>query len=132
MSKMHTHLQHLVVKCSNNTGGMNVQPAKLEVDGEPIFLKRHVIPYGQRDGVLQVLEKMERDGIITRVTSSTWVTPIVIAIKSDGKTPRICGDYRLTLNPRLRKCAATTTEPEDFIKAIQVKYCYFFHQYYHW
>ncbi|VDP91910.1 unnamed protein product, partial [Echinostoma caproni] len=103
---MHTHLQHLVVKFSNNTGGINVQRAKLEVDGEPISLKRRVIPYGQRDGVLQVLEKMERDGIITRVTSSTWAMPIEIAIKNDGKTSRICGDYRLTLNPRLRKCAA--------------------------
>ncbi|VDP90935.1 unnamed protein product [Echinostoma caproni] len=86
---MHTHLQHLVVKCSNNMGGMKEQPVKLKVDDEPIFLKRRVIPYGQRDGVLQTPEKMERDGIITRVTSSTWATPIVIAIKSDGKTPRI-------------------------------------------
>ncbi|VDP84860.1 unnamed protein product [Echinostoma caproni] len=69
MSNMHTRLQRLIVKCSNNTGGMNVQPDKLKVDGGPIFLKRRVIPYGQRGGVLQALEKMERDGIITRVTS---------------------------------------------------------------
>ncbi|VDP91295.1 unnamed protein product [Echinostoma caproni] len=61
---MHTHLQHLVVKCSNNTLGMNVQPTKLEVDGEPIFLKRRVLPYAQRDGVLQALEKMNRDGTL--------------------------------------------------------------------
>ncbi|VDP28119.1 unnamed protein product [Echinostoma caproni] len=108
---MITHLQHLVVKCSNNTGGMNAQPVKLEVDGEPIFLKRRVISYGQRDGVRQTLDKMERDSIITRVTSSAWATPIVIALNSDGKTPRICGNYRLTLNPRLQKCAATTMEP---------------------
>ncbi|VDP71706.1 unnamed protein product [Echinostoma caproni] len=102
---------------------MNVQPAKLEVDGEPISLKRRVIPYGQRDGVLQTLEKKERDGIITRVKSSTWATPIVIAIKSDGKTLRICGDYRLTLNPRLRTCAATTMEPEDCMKALHGSTC---------
>ncbi|VDP88861.1 unnamed protein product [Echinostoma caproni] len=121
---MHTRLQHLIVKCSNNTGGMNVQPVTLEVDGEPIFLERRVIPYGQRDGVLQVLEKMERDGIITRVISSTWATPIVIAIKSDGKSPRICGDYRLTLNPRLRKCVTTTMEPEDFMKALHGSTCF--------
>ncbi|VDP92140.1 unnamed protein product [Echinostoma caproni] len=111
MSNVHTRLQRLIVNCSNHTEGMNVQLSKLKVDGEPIFLKRRVIPYGQREGVLQALEKMERDGIITRVTSSTWAMLIVIAIKSDGKTPRICGDYRLNLNPRLRKCAATTIEP---------------------
>ncbi|VDP84636.1 unnamed protein product [Echinostoma caproni] len=64
---------------------MNVQPVKLVVDGEPIFLKRRLIPYGQCEGVLQALEKMERDGIITRVTSSAWATPIVIAIKVTAK-----------------------------------------------
>ncbi|VDP95409.1 unnamed protein product [Echinostoma caproni] len=103
---------------------MNAQPAKLEVDGEPSFLKRRLIPYGQRDGVLQAFEKMEHDDIITRVTSSTWATPIVIAIKSDGKTPRICGNYRLTLNPRLKKCAATTMEPEGFMKALHGSTCF--------
>ncbi|VDP68659.1 unnamed protein product [Echinostoma caproni] len=70
MPSVHTRLQHLIVTCSNNTGGMNVQPAELEVDGEPIFLKRLVIPYGQREGVLKALGKMERNGIIARVTSS--------------------------------------------------------------
>ncbi|VDP71525.1 unnamed protein product [Echinostoma caproni] len=103
---------------------MNEQPAKLEVDGEPIFLKRRVIPSDQREGVLQALEKMKRVGVITRVTSITWATPIAIAIKSDGRTPRICGDYRLILNPRLRKSAATTMEPEDIIKAFHGSTCF--------
>ncbi|VDP96487.1 unnamed protein product, partial [Echinostoma caproni] len=107
-----------IVIAMKSDGGMKVRPAKLEVEGEPVFLKRRVIPYGQREGVLKALEKMEHDGILTRVTSSAWATPIVIAMKSDGKTPRICGDYRLTLNPRLRKCATTTMEPEDFMKAL--------------
>ncbi|VDP67207.1 unnamed protein product [Echinostoma caproni] len=52
--------QRLIGKCSSNFGGMNVQPAKLEVDGEPIFMKRRVIPYDQREGVLKAIEKMER------------------------------------------------------------------------
>ncbi|VDP78247.1 unnamed protein product [Echinostoma caproni] len=108
---VHTQLQRLIVKCSNNSGGMNVQPAKLEVDGQPIFMKRRVIPYGQREDVLKAIEKMERDVITTRVTSSAWATPIVVAIKSDGKSPRICGDYRLTLNLQMRKCATTTLLP---------------------
>ncbi|VDP23364.1 unnamed protein product [Echinostoma caproni] len=36
-------------------------------------------------------------------------------MRSDGMTPRICGDYRLTLNPRLRRCAAIT---KDFMKSL--------------
>ena len=113
-----SHLQHLMAQCSTSRGGMKVPSVKLEVDGEPIFLKRRVLPYGQREGVLKALQKMEHDGVINRVESSAWATPIVVAMKSDGRTPRICGDYRLTLNPRLRRCAATTMEPEDFMKSL--------------
>ncbi|VDP83506.1 unnamed protein product [Echinostoma caproni] len=71
-SNVHTHLRHLIANFSNNFGGMNVQPAKLEVDGEPIFMKRRVIQYGQREGVLKAIGKKERDGIVTRLTLSTW------------------------------------------------------------
>ncbi|VDP94147.1 unnamed protein product [Echinostoma caproni] len=124
LPNVHTRLQRLIVQCSNNTGSMKVRLAKLEVEGEPIFLKRRVIPYGRREGVLKALEKMEHDGILTRVISSAWATPIVITIKSDGKTPRICDDYRLTLNLRLRKCATTTMEPEDFKKALHGSTCF--------
>ncbi|VDP95384.1 unnamed protein product [Echinostoma caproni] len=86
----------------------------MEVDDEPIFMYRSVIPYSQREGVLKAIEKMERDGVITRVASNVWATPIVEVIKSDGKIPPIDYVYRLTLNSRLIKFAATTMEPEDF------------------
>ncbi|VDP76528.1 unnamed protein product [Echinostoma caproni] len=46
MPNVHTRLQRLIVKCFNNTGGMDVQPVKSEVGGEPIFLKRRLIHYG--------------------------------------------------------------------------------------
>ncbi|VDP68732.1 unnamed protein product [Echinostoma caproni] len=42
-----SHIQHLIVQCSGTVGGMKVPSVKLEVDGEPIFLKRRVLPYGQ-------------------------------------------------------------------------------------
>ncbi|VDP87260.1 unnamed protein product [Echinostoma caproni] len=61
---------------------------------------------------------MEQHSVISKVESSAWATPIVVVMKSDDRTPRICGDYRLTLNPRLRRCAATTMEPEDFMKSL--------------
>ena len=123
-SQKPSDLQKLAAQCSNCSGGMKVDPAVLEVVGEPIFMKRRLIPYGQRDGVETALKKMECDGIISRVNSSSWATPIVVATKRDGRTPRICGDYRLTLNPRLRRCAATTMEPEDFMKALHGSNCF--------
>ncbi|VDP95000.1 unnamed protein product [Echinostoma caproni] len=113
-----SHLQHLIVQCSGNIGGTKVPSVKLEVDGEPIFLKLRFLPYGQRAGVLKALQNMEQDGVISKVESSAWATPIVVEMKKDDRTPRTCGDYRLTLNPRLRRCAATTIEPEDFMKSL--------------
>ncbi|VDP87157.1 unnamed protein product [Echinostoma caproni] len=115
---INSHLQHLIVQCFGNVGGMKVPSVKLEVDGEPVFLKRRVLPYGQQKGVLKALQNMEQDGVISKVESSAWATSIVVAMKSDGRTPRICRDYRLTLNHRLRRCAATTVEPEDFMKSL--------------
>ncbi|VDP34390.1 unnamed protein product [Echinostoma caproni] len=91
-----SHLKHLIVQCSGNGGDMKVPSVKLEVDGEPFFLKRRVLPYAQREGVLKALQKMEQDGVISKVESSAWATPITVAMKSDARTPRICGDYRLT------------------------------------
>ncbi|VDP93936.1 unnamed protein product [Echinostoma caproni] len=80
-----SHVQHLIVQCSGNVGGMKVPPVKLEVNGEPIFLKRCVLPYDQREYVLKTLQKMEQDGVIRKVESSAWATPIVVAMKSDGR-----------------------------------------------
>ncbi|VDP94149.1 unnamed protein product [Echinostoma caproni] len=54
-----SHLQHLIVQCSDNVGGMKVPSVKLEMDGESIFLKRRVFPYGQREGILKASQKME-------------------------------------------------------------------------
>ncbi|VDP89863.1 unnamed protein product [Echinostoma caproni] len=94
-----SHLQHLIVQCSGNVGDMKVPSVKLEVDGEPIFLKRRILPYGQRKGVLKALQKMEQDSMISKLGSSASATSIVVAIKSDSRTPQICEDYRLTLIP---------------------------------
>ncbi|VDP91785.1 unnamed protein product [Echinostoma caproni] len=80
-----SHLQYFIVQCSGNVGGMKVPSVKF-------FLKRRVLPYGQREGALKALQKMEQDDVISKAESSAWATPIVVAMKSDGRTARICGD----------------------------------------
>ncbi|VDP88930.1 unnamed protein product [Echinostoma caproni] len=114
-----SHLQHLVVQCFVSVGGMKKPTVALDLDGEPVFLKGRVLPHGQRKSVLKALQKMKKDGVISKVESSAWATPIVVALRSDGRTPRIYGYHRLTLNPRLRRCAATTMESEDFMQTLQ-------------
>lgn len=108
-------LKQLVLKCSQATGGMRIPKVQLEATGDPIFLKRRIIPFGLREPVRQALESMCEKGILTPVESSNWATPIVIPLKADGITPRICGDYRITLNTRLLQRTCTTEEPEDVL-----------------
>ncbi|VDP38321.1 unnamed protein product [Echinostoma caproni] len=67
---------------------MKVLSVKWEVDGEPISLKRRVLPYGQREGVLEALQKMEQDDVINKVECSAWVTAIVVAMKSDDSVSK--------------------------------------------
>lgn len=64
------------------------------------------------------MNKMEQRGIISRIRPLVRDIATVVSMKSDGGTPRISGNYRLTLNLRLRKCVATTLEPEDLMKCI--------------
>lgn len=77
-----------------------------------------MLPYGQWERALKAMSKMEQEDIISRVGSSDWPIPIVMAMKSDGQTRRVCGDYRLILNPRLSRYATTKMEPENVMKYI--------------
>ncbi|VDP85082.1 unnamed protein product [Schistosoma mattheei] len=106
--------------CAECSGGMKIQPIKIQVQGDPVFLKRRIIPYGLREAVHKTLNDLCVKGIIEPIQSSAWGTPIVTPLKSDGKTPRICGDYRLTLNSRLLKQTCTTVEVEDILNRLHV------------
>ena len=57
------------------------------------------------------------EGVLEAVSSSAWATPIVTPIKPNGSV-RLCGDYKVTLNPLLKRTAATTLEPEDLYSKI--------------
>ncbi len=93
----HRDLKIKVAACKVAKGGFKAPRVHLEVSGDPVHLNSPMLPYGLREPVRQQLNKMLDDGIISKVESSVWGTPIMTPLKPDGKTPRICGDYRLTL-----------------------------------
>ena len=91
----------------------------------PKFIKARPIPFAMRPKVGKELEKLERDGIISKIEMSEWAYPIVPVLKNDGSV-RICGDFKVTVNqvlqvdqyplPRIGDIFATLASGRKFTK----------------
>lgn len=73
----------------------------LKDNADPKFLKARSVPYAMRPRIEKELDRLQQEGIIQPVAHSDWATPIVPALKKNGDI-RICGDYRVTVNPVLK------------------------------
>ncbi|XP_045496002.1 uncharacterized protein LOC123694580 [Colias croceus] len=71
-------------------------------DEKPVYVRARPVPLALRARVESELARLEREGIIYRVESSDYGTPIVPVVKECGDI-RICGDYKITINPILKR-----------------------------
>ena len=62
------------------------------------FCKARPVPYALQSKVEKTLLKMEKDGVIERVTSADSAAPIVIVKKKASDEVRVCGDFSVTYN----------------------------------
>ena len=67
---------------------------------QPRVIPSRPVPFALRDLIEKDLERLEKEGIITKVSTSEWASPIVPVKKSNG-TIRICGDYKVSVNQAL-------------------------------
>uniref|UniRef100_A0A452HI29 ribonuclease H n=1 Tax=Gopherus agassizii TaxID=38772 RepID=A0A452HI29_9SAUR len=74
---------------------LNIKP-----DSPPKYLKARTVPYAIRPKVEADLERLVTNGVLIPVTHSSWATPIIPIVKKDGSL-RICGDFKVTVNPVL-------------------------------
>ena len=83
-------------------GTIHPYRARLQVreGATPKFCKARPVPYAIKESLDQELDLLESSGIIQSVSHSDWAAPIVAVPKKDGRI-RICGDYKLTVNPAL-------------------------------
>lgn len=88
-----------------------------EPGAKPVFFKPRQIPYGILEDVKNELRRMESEGQLERVESSDWATPIVCVRKQSGKI-RICGDYKVTLNPVLKRMVSTTPSIDEVMSKL--------------
>ncbi|XP_050359888.1 uncharacterized protein LOC126779795 [Nymphalis io] len=69
---------------------------------EPVYVRARPVPLALRGRVENELERLEREGYTYRVDHSEYGTPIVPVVKECGEI-RICGDYKITINPKLKR-----------------------------
>ncbi|XP_054723430.1 uncharacterized protein K02A2.6-like [Uloborus diversus] len=83
-------------------GEINNHEVKLNLkpNSQPIFCRSRPVPFTLKNRVESEIDRLEKEGIIEKVDTSEWATPVVPIVKTDGSI-RLCADYSVTLNPNL-------------------------------
>lgn len=84
----------------------------------PKFCKARPLPYSMKEMVEKELQHLENMRIIKPVKSSKWAAPIVPVLKSDHKSIRICGDYKLTANKASKLEQYQISKVEDLFSTL--------------
>lgn len=92
-------LQQFAEVFKEELGTMKGFKARIYINPEatPVFCKPRPVPYAMKEKIDKELERLEKEGTITRAMFSEWAAPIVPIVKPDGSL-RICGDYKVTVN----------------------------------
>ena len=87
---------------SDKLGTMTHHRAKLYLkeNATPKFCKARPVPFAVQQQIEEELNRLQSQGIIEPVSHSEWATPVVPVPKKNRKL-RLCGDFKVTLNPVL-------------------------------
>lgn len=73
---------------------------KVKENATPQYFKSRPVPYALREKVENELKRLVKERVLKKIESSDWATPIVPVLKP-GRTVKIWGDFKLTINPYL-------------------------------
>lgn len=89
----------------------------LAEDASPVFCKSISLPHALREKVESELDRLIKLQVLEPVEFSDWATPIVAVLKKNGQV-RICGDFRITVNPKLNVAKYPLLKIEDLLQKI--------------
>lgn len=122
--EMPTDLEYLVKKYNNvfspGLGKFNKSLATINLkEGTvPKFFRARPLPYALQNKIENELNRLADANIIIPVDYSDWATPIVPVLKKDGSV-RICGDFKVTLNPHLHIDKFPLPKIEDLFQKLE-------------
>ncbi len=98
---------------------MNTFTASLQLKPgtTPKFVKARPPPFALKEAIEQELSRLEEEGIIEKVRHSQWASPVVPVPKANGRL-RLCGDYKITINPCLEVDKYPLPKPEDLFATL--------------
>lgn len=67
---------------------------------KPIQMKPHHAPFALTAKISNEIQRLVKLGNLEPVSCSKWATPIIPVLKKNGEV-RICGNFKLTVNPQL-------------------------------
>ena len=90
---------------------------RLKDGAKPVFVKARPVPYAVKPMVDQELDRQVHAGILKKVPYSEWSSPVVVVPKAD-RTVRLCGDYKVSLNPALEVDKYPLPNLEDMLASL--------------
>ena len=104
---------------TDDLGTIKTFQAQLAVpeQAQPRFCKPRSVPFALKPAIEQELDRLEKAGVLEKIAHSRWATPIVPVPKRDGKV-RLCGDYKVTLNPVLQVDQYPLPKPDDLFATL--------------
>ena len=118
-AKLDFLLDKYSVLFQNELGTMSGIEAKLSVksDAVPKFCRARPVPYALKEAIEKDLERLDAMGVIEKVNYSEWASPVVPVPKPDGSV-RLCGDYKVTVNPVIEVEKYPIPKVEDLLTVL--------------
>ena len=100
-------------------GVMNNFEATLQLKegARPKFCRARSVPFVLNETIEKELDRLEAKGILEKVTHSEWAAPVVPVPKAEGQI-RLCGDYKVTINPVLEVDQYPLPKPDNIFATL--------------
>ena len=98
---------------------MNTFEAHLQLKegAKPRFCKARPVPFALKEAIDRELDRLEAEGILERVAYSEWAASVVPVPKTEGQI-RLCGDYKVTINPVLEVDQYPLPKPDNIFATL--------------